>query len=157
MILENCGVGDDELARFFESLQLQTTFRSFQYKQNHFLQNSLQALKPILDKPPPSNLHELVMVSVKSQLNVITELCSYVKNMAHHLRSLRLVSMDLSANCIRIISKHLHHSPWMTTLDLTNNKKVAPPGWLSLLEVLNKNRTLSWLNLSHNMLVEVKD
>ena len=32
-----------------------------------------------------------------------------------------------------------------------------PQDWICLLEVLDTNRSLTWVNLSHNMLVSVKD
>lgn len=157
LILENCGIDDNELARLFEGLSKQDNFRSFHYKQNQFLKNSLEALKPILAKSPPACLYELVMVSVRSQPSVITEMCSHIYTEAHNLRSLRLVSMNLSGNCVRIIADAVKNSSWLTQLDLTKNERVMPSGWIYLLEVLDKNRTLSWVNLSHNMLINPMD
>jgi hypothetical protein len=48
VLLDNCGVGDDEFASILEGMALLNSFKSIIYKQNHFDELSLEAIKPIL-------------------------------------------------------------------------------------------------------------
>ena len=65
--------------------------------------------------------------------------------------------MNLGPNCVKIIADLVKNSVWLTQLDLSKNERVLPKHWIVLLEVLNKNRCLSWVNLSYNMLVAPLD
>jgi hypothetical protein len=65
VLLDNCGVGDDEFASILEGMALLNSFKSIIYKQNHFDELSLEAIKPILEKEVPSNLTELKIIDCK--------------------------------------------------------------------------------------------
>ena len=157
LALENCGVDDDELAALLKGVQKQNYFTHFDYKQNQVLSKSLAQLKPILAKSPPQNLHELRMVTVKSPVYIIDDLCLFLSLEAQSLRSLKLIDMNLSPTSISRIADMVKSSGWLEQLDLSKNAGLTPKNWLPMLEVLSKNRTLTWVNLSHNLLVSTKD
>jgi len=46
--LDNCGVDDEELGLFLDGMTKMPDFRKFVYKNNVFLESSLEAIKPIL-------------------------------------------------------------------------------------------------------------
>jgi len=61
-MLDNCGVDDEELAAILTGLDTQASFRTLIYKHSEFLEESLEAIKPILLKPPNENLYELRLI-----------------------------------------------------------------------------------------------
>lgn len=56
VLLDNCGVGDDEFESILNGVNLLKGFQSIIYKQNHFDELSVQAIKPILRKQKPNQL-----------------------------------------------------------------------------------------------------
>jgi hypothetical protein len=65
VLLDNCGVGDDEFASILEGMVLLNSFNRIIYKQNHFDELSMEAIRPILMKPRPHNLKELTIIDCK--------------------------------------------------------------------------------------------
>jgi len=65
ILLDNCGVGDDEFASILEGMVLLNSFRSIVYKQNQFDELSMEAIRPILQKDAPHNLTELKIIDCK--------------------------------------------------------------------------------------------
>ena len=97
------------------------------------------------------------MVTVKSPAYIVDDLCLFLSLEAQSLRSLKLIDMNLSPTSISRIADMVKSSGWLEQLDLSKNAGLTPKNWLPMLEVLSKNRTLTWVNLSHNLLVSTKD
>lgn len=62
--LENCGVDDHELALLLEGIFQMGGVQKLIYKNNVFLEESLEAIKPVLNKRSPHNLQELRLVNL---------------------------------------------------------------------------------------------
>jgi hypothetical protein len=77
-MLDNCGVDDSELAAILDGLEFQAEFRTLSYKHSEFLEKSLEAIKPILLKPPLENLYELRLNSCKTVPAVLENLCKFI-------------------------------------------------------------------------------
>jgi len=60
------------------------------------------------------------------------------------------VDINMSAEGLNQIAEMVKSHMWLEKLDLSNNSKISPEDWVYLLEAVNKNRSLKWLNLSHN-------
>ena len=63
LYLDNCGVDDHELSLLLEGLTFMEGFKKFVYKNNVFLNESLEAIKPILQHRAPRDLQELRLVN----------------------------------------------------------------------------------------------
>jgi len=65
ILLDNCGIGDDEFESILNGVFLLNDFKSIVYKQNHFDELSMSAIKPIIQKQKPNNLKELKIIDCK--------------------------------------------------------------------------------------------
>ena len=154
--LDNCGVDDGELASILRSLYDQNTFKVFYYKHNSFMEESLEALKPILLKQHPNHLSELRLISCQTTTSITEGLVEYILEEAYSLQTLGLISMQVTEEALNNITQIVEKSIWLESLDISWNS-LKPSSFRNFFEVLEKNRNLQFLNLSHNMLVPRKD
>ena len=91
MYLDNCGVDDHELSLLLEGLTFMQGFKKFVYKNNVFLNESLDAIKPILVHRSPRDLQELRLVNLQTTKEVIRELLDHMTICRVELRTLSLV------------------------------------------------------------------
>ena len=64
--LDNCGIDDYELSLLFLGLQKMQGFKRFVYKNNVFLDDSLEQICPLLLRKDPCQLLELRLVNLKT-------------------------------------------------------------------------------------------
>jgi len=137
-------------------LDTQASFRTLIYKHSEFLEESLEAIKPILLKPPNENLYELRLIQCKTRPYILENLCKFISEKGSQLRSLKLISMQLSVHCVANIAELIKNSIFLEQLDLSRNG-LLPVAFPELLRVISKNRNLRWLSLSSNLMVTIKD
>lgn len=65
ILLANCGIDGKQFGGLLEGLHGISDFKCITYKQNMFSLESLQALEPFLQRPPPLNLAELNLIDLK--------------------------------------------------------------------------------------------
>lgn len=51
VLLDNCGIDDEEIGLMLDGLSVLNCFQTFVYKNNVFLDGGLEALKPLLIRP----------------------------------------------------------------------------------------------------------
>ena len=110
VLFDNCGIDDEELAILLEGMRLLDGLKHFVYKNNVFLQKSLQAIKPILYRPDPHNLMELRLVNCNTQTNLMTEMIKFMIDEEVQIRSLSLVRMQISKTCLDKIGDFVKES-----------------------------------------------
>ena len=62
--MDNCGVDDYELSLLLEGLNRMKGFERLVYKNNVFLEDSLEAIKPILMHQSPRNLLQMRLINL---------------------------------------------------------------------------------------------
>ena len=94
-MLDNCGIDDYELSLLLDGFERLKSLKVFVYKDNQFLDQGLQAIKPLLTRPDPHNLLELKLVNCVTSPRVMDSMLECMVDNQVHLRSLALVKMQL--------------------------------------------------------------
>ena len=131
-------------------------FWTFVYKNNVFEYEGLNAMKQILARPDPCNLHELRLVSCTTNTLVTSELINYLVIGRVHLRSLSLVKMHVDKLSLARLATFVENSEYLEDLDVSWNDLLTND-FDPLLHVLSNNKTLVTLNLSSNIIIDKKD
>ena len=113
-------------------------------------------MKPILARIAPHNLQELRLTNCFTVVPVVEELINFIVEEKVQLRSLSLVKMGLTKACIEEITTLISNSEYIEDLDLSWND-LLPSYFSSLFKVLARNRSLRYLNLSCNTLIDKAD
>jgi len=150
--LDNCGVGDDEFASILEGMVLLNSFNRIIYKQNHFDELSMEAIRPILMKPRPHNLKELTIIDCKIFSKISQELV-FELNIQCNLEKLSLVHCNLTDPTFKVLIKVLENATELKNLDLSWCERNSAD-FLDFYEVLSENKRLTHLNLSWNSLFD---
>jgi hypothetical protein len=96
--------------------------RTLTYKNNDFGYESLEALKPILEKSFPKNLYELKLIHcIPSKTTVIDDLLAYIKDEQCSLMTLCLVGVKLSESGINVLTDIVKLTGTLTELDISWN------------------------------------
>ena len=156
LFLDNCGVDDEELADLFKGFQAIDDFRRFYYKDNGFYANALEAIQPILVKPSPNNLRELRLVNCKTSDKFVNQLVQFLATRNFSLKSLGLISMQLSAAGLEYLCDFLERAYWLEDLDISWND-FRPQDCRRFFQLLAANRTLQTLNMSMNAILSFND
>lgn len=154
VLLDNCGVGDDEFASILEGMNLLNSFRSIVYKQNHFDELSLEAIKPILNKEVPTNLTELKIIDCKI-VSKISQQLVFELAICCKLEKLSLVHCNLTDPTFKVLIKMIPKSDQLKQLDLSWCERNSAD-FLDFYEMLSENRQLTHLSLSWNSLFDQK-
>ena len=141
------------MASILKGLHTQKAFRKFYYKHNVFMQESLEALKPILLRQAPNHLQELTLVSCTTNQNIIEQLTDELLEEAYSIQKIGLISMQVSELALNNIGTIVKQSIWLESLDISWTSLTADC-FKKFLGCLKDNRNLKWLNLSHNTLVD---
>lgn len=151
--LDNCGVDDHELSLLLDGLLHMEGFQKFVYKNNVFLEESLEMLKPILKLKSPRDLQELRLVNLQTKPEVIRELLDHMTQCRVELRTLGLVQLHIDQLAIHTVARFVEESNFLEDLDLSWNDLI-PSNFVPLLDVLSRNKMLKSLNLSWNMIID---
>lgn len=123
--LENCALKDNAFAEILKGLFAIDCCRTLTYKQNEFGPESLQALKPILEKSYPKNINELKLIHCITQTKssaVIDELLHFIKEEQCSLSSLSLVGVKMSENAIGLLTDIINIFGTLHELDISWNE-----------------------------------
>lgn len=91
IILDNCGVDDEEFASMLIGIQGLKDFKKIAYRRNVFMQLSLDAMLPILQRKVPHHLEELRIENVKTSPEVTSQLIEALHDRSY-LTKLALVN-----------------------------------------------------------------
>ena len=74
IVLDNCGVDDEEFSNILRGVQKLRDFKQIIYKRNIFMRESLNNLLPLLQKKVPNHLEELRIENCKTGEDVMVSL-----------------------------------------------------------------------------------
>jgi len=141
-------VDDEEFASMLIGIQPLKDFKKIIYRRNVFMQDSLDAMLPILQRKVPHHLEELRIENVKISPDITSQLFDALHERSY-LTKLGLVNMNFNAYSFQKFCDFIETSNTLEEFDIS----WAKVGHLSLevlLEVLSRNRTLKTVNLAHN-------
>lgn len=112
LLLQNCGITGDQVAKILEGVLHLKDFKAFIYKQNAFNLASIDHLKPILHRDAPFHFEELVLIDCNLRGAVLENLLDTLTE-AKQLKKLVLIkpihnerSFDKLVHLVKV-SEHL--------------------------------------------------
>lgn len=153
VLLNNCGVDDQEFSDVLEGLARLKDFKSIVYKMNAFQELSLRSLRPLLLKRLPYQLAEIKLIDCQMNGSHICKLMDLLAETNSQLSKLALVNAHQTESSFEKVIGFLKQSEHLRELDLSWSK-LPPTSWRKFLAVIAENRQLAALNLSHNKLLE---
>ena len=128
-------------------------FKALIYRSSSVNALAIEKMSPIFHNPIPNHMEELQLVDCRMGATLIEQLMdSLIENRAH-LRKFALVRSNHSERSFEKIVQFMDDNSLMEELDLSWSG-VRPHQMLKLLKVVEQNRYLKNLDLSHNALLE---
>ena len=151
IILDNCGVDDEEMSKIIEGLKKLKACKKLVYRYNIFMHKSLVEIEDLLAKKLPNNLEELRIENCRIEQGVTRQLMKMLKRSS--LRKLSLVNANLLEDSFEDLCQFVDDANYLQEIDVSWNK-LRPISFYRLLDIIAKNNQLMYLNLSYNQLFD---
>jgi Ran GTPase-activating protein (RanGAP) involved in mRNA processing and transport len=156
LLLDNCGIGDDEMSTILHACAQQRDFKSLVYKHNTFgdkTLNELPALLQSLDRKLPHHFEELAIIDCKITKSISTRLVDMITQ-GCYLFKLQLVNCNLTETSVESLTQYLMEPQvYIEHLDLSWCKTPRTT-WTNFFEGIKCSKKLRSLTLAGNLLVE---
>ena len=149
---DNCGIDDGEMSNLLQAFAKFKDFKSIIYRFNEFSDESMEGIRPILIKQFPNHLSELRISNCRMSPQVTQELINAICQRCF-LKNLEIGRAPISKEMMVKLADYMQSSKHIEELDLSWNS-LHPASFTYFLKRLQENKRLSFLNLSHNNIVE---
>jgi len=119
VFFSNCGIDDHEFASILEGLNHLKDFKSIIYKANHFAEQSLLKLRPLLLKRLPNHLLELKLIDCHMNSSHVSTLLDLLLETKSQLSQLALVNAKHSEQSFEKVLQFVKTSEHLKELDLS--------------------------------------
>ena len=120
IILENCGIDDDEFAAMLEGIKQLKDFKKIIYKRNTFHKKSVLAIKDLFQRNIPNHLEELRIENCKMEPTVSEDLIKYIHE-KNQFKSLGLVNINFTESTFETLVDTIVEADYLTDIDISWN------------------------------------
>ena len=138
--LENNGMSDHDLAQIIHGLSHLEELKRISIVNNIFLDESYEALAPILKRLVPNQLDNLRLIGVRTVPLITGKIMESLSD-GCHLRRLSIVNGELSDITVRLMCNVIKKASFLIELDISANNMTSSR-MLELSSVLAENRKL---------------
>ena len=153
MLISNCGLNDATVSIILQGVQKIKDFKALTYCRQAMGSEAVSLLAPLIARPIPFNLEELVLVDTKMSATAVEQLADALIKNDSRIKKFTLVDVQHSDKSFRRLTDYVAAaSSVLEELDVSWSM-VRPQQMLTLLQVLESNRNLTSLSLAHNVLL----
>lgn len=147
LILDNCGVDDDEFSTILGGIRRLKDFKRITYARNNLGDESLAIIQSVLKRTIPNHLEELRLASVRMSDRITTRLLAALAD-GCYLKKFGLRNGVLNKKQFSILQEYALNSNYLEELDISW-AQVPPEAVSDFIVELSDNMSLRVLNFSH--------
>ena len=153
MLFNNCGLTGETLSLIIDGVSMMKDFKALMYCRQTLNADAILKLSPIIARPIPYHLEEISLVDTRMGATLIEQLADTLIENRNRLKKFTLINVQHSDRSFERITDFIRESEHLQEVDLSWSM-VRPQQMLKLLKVIEGNRKLTNLTLSHNLLLE---